>query len=214
MKRSENGNRVRPRTMLPRKVLPDQDLILCASLNRTMMTTNVHPLYLPPVVCWLNRTSSQVRRVKRLIFTALKVISTVLILSTLFLHVLRLWNLFSWGLLGAMWSLMVCLTLTAGLSVTITSSDKRNDCCNTSVLADMTSLVSLGYKIATFVLFVATYTVTWLYYQLCGVTVIHSGPWLGCSDKVGSRLFPILEWTTFVFVWINTIGSVRLFCHS
>lgn len=197
--------------MLPRKVLPDQDLILCSTHNRTLLTLNVHPLYLSPVVCWLNRTAVQVRYVKRVIFTTLKITSTVLLVSTIFLHSLRLYSLSSWGLLGAMWSLMVCISLTVGLIVAVRSSDKQS---NIAVLADTAAGVSLRCRGVTFTLFAITYAYTWLYYNMCGVTAARDKTSLGCSDKIGPHLFPILQWTTFVFVWINTIGFVRLFQHN
>lgn len=195
--------------MLPRKFLPDQDLILCASLNRTMMTTNIHPLYLPPVVCWLNRTCVQVQRVKGVVFNVLKLISSVLVFVTLFVHIIRLWNLFTWGLLGALWSLMVCITSIGGLILTILSSERRSGRSDTSVIVDPMSGVSVYQKLLMFIFFLATYIHTWLYYKFCGGTEVVVS-WIECSGKRGPSLFPILKWTTFVFVWINTIGFVRL----
>lgn len=194
--------------MLPRKVLPDQDLILCATHNRTLLTSNVHPLYLSPVVCWLNKTSAQVRLVKRGIFTALKITSTALLVSTIFLHSLRLYSLSSWGILGATWSLMVCISLTVGLVVAVRSSDVQS---NAAMPAATTEVVSMRCKGAICALFATTYAYTWLYYITCGAAAARDNVSLGCSDKLGPHLFPILQWTTFVFAWINTIGFVRLF---
>ena len=195
---------------MPRKCLPDQDLILCVSLNRTMVTTNVHPLYLPPAVCWLNRNCAQVQRVRIYVFNALKVISSVLVSATLFVHICRLWNLFAWGLLGALWSLVVCVALISGSVLTILSSDRRRSARGDSgAIADPMSGVSVSQKLAVFVFFSAAYVCTWLYYKYCGDTEVVVS-WIECSGKRGPSLFPILKWTTFVFLWINTIGFVRL----
>ena len=196
--------------MLPRKSLPDQDLILCASLNRPMMTTNVHPLYLPPAVCWLNRTCAQVQRVKGFVFNGLEAMSTVLVSVTLLVHMIRLWNLSAWGLLGALWSLMVCVTLIAGSVLTTLSSGRRLTCSYTGVIGDPMAGVSRSQKLTAFGFFVATYFYTWLYYQVCAGDTEAVVSRIECSDRRGPCLFPILKWTTFVFVWINTIGFVRL----
>ena len=195
--------------MLPRKSLPDQDVILCASLNRTMVTTNVHPLYLSPVVCWLNRTCAKVQRVKGLVFNLLRAISSVLVCVTIFLHIIRLWNVFSLGLLGVMWSLMVCITLIRGYILAILSSEIRSARSDTSAIVDPMLGVSLYQKLVMFFLFLATYIHTWVYYAICSETEIVVS-WIECSGRRGQSLFPILKWTTFVFVWINTIGFVRL----
>lgn len=173
------------------------------------MTINVHPLYLPPVVCWLNRTCVQVRHAKGVMFNVLKVISSVLVFTTLFVHIIRLWNLFSWGLLGAMWSLMVCITLIGGSILTVLSSERRSSRSDTSVIADPMSGVSGSQKLIMFMLFVVTYIYTWLYYTVCsGTNVVVLR--IECSSKQDASLFPVLKWTTFVFVWINTIGFIRL----
>ena len=184
-------------------------MILCASLNRGVMTTNVHPLYLPPVVCWLNRTCVHVRRVKTVVFDVLKVISSVLVLATIAVHALRLWNWFLWGSLGALWSLMVCVTLIGGYVLTLLSTEKRNHSSNTATIVDPLAGVSMYQKILMFTFFLTTYNYTWLYYQLCGSAEVVVS-WIDCSSRRGPSLFPILTWTTFVFVWINAIGFVRL----
>lgn len=194
--------------MLPRKFIPDQDLILCASLNKTIMTTNIHPLYLPPVVCWVNRTSVQVLRVKGVIFNALKVMSTFLIGTTLLVHIIRLWNMFAWGLLGTLWSLLVCITLISGSGLTILSSERRSCLSSTSVMVNTMTGISLSQKVTMFTLFLATYIHTWAYYQLCSRNKVVW--WVECSAKRGPSLLPILKCTTFVFVWINAIGFIRL----
>lgn len=194
--------------MLPRKFLSDQDLIICGSLNRTMMTTNIHPLYLPLIVCWLNRTSVQVNHVKSVVFNILKIISSVLVCATLFVHMVRLWNLSVWGLLGALWSLTVCITLIGGCTLTILSSERRSSHSDTDVIADPMSGVSVSQKVLMFIFFLAAYIYTWLYYRVCGTREIVL--WIECSGRRGPSLFPILKWTTFAFVWINAIGFTRL----
>lgn len=196
--------------MLPRKCVPDGDLILYqASPNRTMMTTNVHPLYLPPVVCWLNRTHVQVLRVRSVLFNLVKVISIALVSVTLFVHILRLWNLFAWGLLGALWSLMVCISLIGGAIVGMLSAVRRSARSDTRAITDPMATVSISQKLIMFIFFLVTYIYTWLYYRSCGSMELVVSR-LECSDRRGACLFPILTWTTFVFVWINTIGFITL----
>ena len=195
--------------MLPRTFLSDHDLILCAYLNRTMMTTNVHPLYLSPVVCWLNRTCVQVQRVKCVCLNGLKVVSTVILFTTIFLHMVRLWNLPTLGLLGSIWSLMVCAALIGGFSLTILSSDKRSSPCDTSVAIDSMAGVSVCQKLVFFSFLLATYIYTWLYYKACSDIEL-VGSQIDCSGKRLLSTFPIVQWTTFAFSWINTIGFIRL----
>lgn len=173
------------------------------------MTTNVHPLYLPPAVCWINRTCVQVQHVKGVFYNVLKVISTMLVSVTLFVHMIRLWNMFTWGLLGSLWSLMVCITLIGGSILTIMSSERRNRRSNTSVIVDPMSGVSTSQKVIMFIFFLTTYIYTWLYYEWCSDKALVASR-IECSGKRGPYLFPVINWTTFVFVWINTIGFIRL----
>lgn len=195
--------------MLPRKSVPDQDLILCASLNRTVMTTNVHPLYLPPVVCWLNRACAQGRRAKGVVFLATAVVSSILVSVTLFVHMVRLWDLFARGLLGALWSLTVCFSLTGGCLLTTQSLERQRSRCGASrQSADPASAVSVSKKLATGGLFLTAYVLTWLYYRVCSDAVVAASR-IECADGRGPSLFPILEWTTFVFFWISAIGFLR-----
>lgn len=196
--------------MLPRKCVPEEDLILCcASPNRTTTTAKVHPLYLPPGVCWINRTYDRVRRVREVLFSLVKVISVALVFVTVFVHVLRLWNLFRWGLLGALWSLTVCITLIGGSIVAGLSAATRSSRSDTRAIADPMLAISVSQKLVMLVLFLATYVYTWLYYRLCCSTELVISR-VVCSDRRGPSLLPSLRWTMFVFVWINTIGFVRL----
>lgn len=195
--------------MLPRTFLPDHDVIMFASLNRTMMTTNVHPLYLPPIVCWLNRTCGQVQRVKLVVANIVKAISTLLVAATIFLHIMRLLTFFAWGVLGSLWSLMVCVTLMSGSILTVLSSERRSCASDTIVIVDPMAGVAVSQKVVMAIFFLATYIYTWLYYEVCGGTEVLVS-WIECADRRGPSLFPILKWTAFVFVWINTIGFVRL----
>lgn len=195
--------------MLPRKTVPNQDLILCASLNRTMMTTNVHPLYLPPVVCWLNRACVQGKHLKSVIFLVTAVISSILVSVTLFMHMVRLWNLFAWGLLGALWSLTVCFSLIGGCLLITQSLERQRSCSSASRLSTSpVSTIPVPKKLITGGLFLVAHVLTWLYYYICSDDVIAASR-IQCADRRGPSLFPILKWTTFVFFWINTIGFLR-----
>lgn len=173
------------------------------------MTTNVHPLYLPPIVCWLNRTCVQVQRAKRVCFNVLKVISTVILFTTIFLHMMRLCNLLTLSLLGIIWSLMVCAALIGGFSLTILSSDKRSSHRDTSVAIDSMAGVSVCQKRIFFSFLLATYIYTWICYKICSDTEL-VGSRMDCSGKRLLSTLPILQWTTFAFAWINTIGFIRL----
>lgn len=173
------------------------------------MTTNVHPLYLPPIVCWFNRTCVQVQRVKGVLINALKVISTLLVFATIFVHIIRLWNFVAWGVIGSLWSLTVCITLISGSILTVLSSERRSSRSDPSVILDPMAGVAISQKVIMSIFFLATYIYTWLYYEVCGGTDVLVW-WSECADRRGPSLFPILKWTTVVFVWINTIGFVRL----
>lgn len=174
------------------------------------MTSSIHPLYLPPAVCWLNRTCAQVQRVRINLFNVLEVISTVLVSATLFAHMCRLWNLFAWGVLGALWSLAVCIALISGCVLTILSSDRRQSArVDSGAITDTTPGVSVSQKFTLFIFSSAAWICTWLYYKYCGGTEVVVS-WVDCSANRGPALFPILTWTTFVFGWINAIGFARL----
>ena len=198
-----------PYTMLPRTFLPDHDVIMFASLNRTMMTTNVHPLYLPPIVCWLNRTCVKVQRVKQIVANIVKAISTLLVAATICLHIMRLLTFFAWGVLGSLWSLMVCVTLMSGSILSVLCSERRNCGSDTSVIVDPMAGVDVSHKVVMSIFLLATYIYTWLYYEVCGGTEVVVS-WIECANRRGPSLFPILKWTALVFVWINTIGFIRL----
>ena len=158
-----------PHTMLPRTFLPDHDVIMFASLNRTMMTTNVHPLYLPPIVCWLNRTCMEVQRVKQVVANIVKAISTLMVAATICLHIMRLLTFFTWGVLGSLWSLVVCVTLMSGSILSVLSSERRSRGSDTSVIVDPMAGVAVSQKVVMSIFFLATYIYTWLYYEVCGV---------------------------------------------
>ena len=191
--------------MLPRKFLPERDVML----SPVMTTSNVHPLYLPPAVCWLNRTCVQMQHVKRVVLNVFEVISSVLVFSTVFVHLIRLWNTFEWGLLGSLWSLMVCISFTGGCILTHQSWQSRSRCSDPLVTVKTKAGVSFSQKLIVFMLLLATYIYTWLYYDLCSDMEIEDS-WIECSGKRGPSLFPVLKWTIFVFVWINTMGFFRL----
>lgn len=93
--------------------------------------------------------------------------------------------------------------------MTIRSSVKRRGCSNTAVMTDPISSVSVSHKLTMFTSFIVTYIYTWLYYNFCYRTEVVVS-WIECSGKRGPCLLPILKWTTIVFIWINTIGFIRL----
>jgi len=150
----------------------------------------------------------QVQRAKRVCFNVLKVISTVILFITIFLHMIRLWNLLTLGLLGSIWSLMVCAALIGGFSLTILSSDKQSSPRDTSVAIDSMAGVSICQKLVFFSFLLATYIYTWLYYKACSDMEL-VGSQIDCSGKRLLSTFPILQWTTFAFAWINTIGFIK-----
>ncbi|KAJ7983655.1 hypothetical protein DPEC_G00374570 [Dallia pectoralis] len=108
-----------------------------------------------------------------------------------------------------MWSLTVCVTLIAGSVLTVMSSEIRSRHCDTTVIADPMAGVYVSRKLGMFMLFAATYTCTWMYNDICGGTEVVVSS-IECPGTRGPSLFPVLEWTVFVFVWINAIGFVKL----
>lgn len=191
--------------MLPRTWLPEQDLILCASLRRTVTTVNVHPLYLPPVVCWLNSTQVKVQRFKTVLLRGLSFVSTAVVLLTLFLHAIRLCNISKMDLLDAIWSISICTALSAGLICSILSSDTRNRSNTPSGLTDTLSGMSWCHKAIMCTLFLAAYVYTWVYHRTYNG---YHAPGGVRTPSWDTRV--LVEWTTCSFMWINVIGFMKL----
>ncbi|KAE8277895.1 hypothetical protein D5F01_LYC24063 [Larimichthys crocea] len=171
------------------------------------MTTNVHPLYLPPVVCWLNRTWAQGRRVKGDLFKVAAVVSSILVLATVLVHAVRLWNLFTWGLLGALWSLTVCITLIGGCFLTVQSWE-RSSAHGACRAPGHTSTVSVSQKLAMGGFFLTTYIHTWLYYHVCSsLEVVVSRiecDWFGPIEVMSSSFRGVVQ-LHFLFLSLSIL---------
>lgn len=190
--------------MLPRAHLPDRELVLSVILNKNMTTSAIHPLYLPPVVCWINTTNEQVRFWKLKLYMVLRLLSTCLILITIVAHTLRL---YSWELLSgvaAIWSLSVCTTLIWGLYIGATCASRRNDYDHSKGRLHPDFGVSKTSSFALCFQLLVAYMCTCLYWRTC-----HEGKSTP-ADAAESHLY---VWTIGVFVWINAVGFVRLFRH-
>lgn len=153
--------------MLPRAHLPDQELVLSVILNKNMTTSAIHPLYLPPVVCWINTTHEQVRFWKLKLYMVLRLLSTCLILITIVAHALCL---YSWELLSgvaAIWSLSVCTTLIWGLYIGATCASRRNDYDHSKGRLYPDFGVSKTSSFALRFQLIVAYMCTWLYWRTC-----------------------------------------------
>lgn len=190
--------------MLPRTWLPDQDLVLCASLRRNVTTSSIHPLYLPPIVCWLNATQVRTRVIKLALLSVLKVISTLIALTTLFVHAVRLCNISSLDIQHTLWSSAVCTTLLLGFILSVLSSDNRTRSSDPSVLTDTLSGIAWFHKATMTTLLLSVYMYIWLHYRWCHEEHVRSPT----VDMRNTHI--LLQWTTFAFVWINVIGFVKL----
>lgn len=191
-------------TMLPRAHLPDQELVLSVVLNKNMTTSAIHPLYLPPVVCWINNTHEQVRFWKLKLYMALRLLSTCLILITTVAHALRLYSWESLSGVAAIWSLSVCTTLIWGLYIGATCASRRTDYDHSKGRLYPDFGVSKTSSFALCFQLMVAYMCTWLYSR-----TRHEGESTP-ADAAESHLY---AWTIGVFVWINAVGFVRLFRH-
>lgn len=192
--------------MLPRAHLPNQELILSVMLNKNMTTSNVHPLYLPPVVCWINGTYEQVRRWKLKLYILLRLASTSIILATILAHVLHLcdWSLLSTT--GAIWSLSVCATLVWGMCIGSMSATRRSEYDQSKSRLHPDFGVSLASSLLLCSQLMLMYVCTWAYRRTC------QGE--GAAQVADSSCYTYLYvWTVAIFLWINTVGFIRLFRH-
>lgn len=180
-----------------------------ASLNMPIMTNNVHPLYLPPAVCWLNKTYVQMRNFKSALFHIIKWFSVLVILLTIFVHATRLCHLTTVESMESLWSLTVCITLAKGLVLAMISSDHRSNHSNTSTSMDPMAGISVYLKLIMVILLFTTYFCTWVYYNMCERSAMVTSS-SHCIKRLARQSFPILTLTLFTIVWINAIGLVRL----
>lgn len=188
--------------MLPRSHLPDQELVLSVILNKDLTTSTVNPLYLSPVVCWLNSSHKQVRRWKLKVYTVLRLLSMCIVLFTTTAHALHLYNWNSLNSVAVIWSVSVCSSLICGMHIGATSSLKRTECDKSACRAYPDFGVSRTAKFTLCVQLLLAYVCTWLYSKSCWEK---AGM---CDIALWSHLY---EWTVFVFVWINTFRFLRLF---
>lgn len=190
--------------MLPRAHLPDQELVHSVILNKHMTTSAIHPLYLPPVVCWINATNEQAHYWKLKFYMVLRLISTCLILITIVAHALTLYSWESLSGVAAIWSLSVCATLIWGLYIGATCASRRNEFDRSKGRLHPDFGVSTTSSFALCFLLLLAYLCTWLYRRTC-----HEGK-STLAEGMESRLY---VWTIGVFVWINAVGFLRLFRH-
>nr|BBA49210.1 hypothetical protein [Oryzias latipes] len=189
--------------MLPRTFVPDCDLIASAALNRgAVLTSGVHPLYLSPVVCWLNRTRERLRRAKRSAVCALKGASNAASMLAILSHSVKLWDYPTLDATAAGWSLTVCGALIAGLAVAANSSRALVSRADPKVIAQPLRVIPLWVKCLLSALLFSAYTYTWMY---CA-DPSRSGCW-----EEGRRAWPPLwSCTVGLFLWINAVGLLGL----
>lgn len=184
--------------MIPKIHLPDQELILSVILNRDLTTSTIHPLYLSPVVCWLNSTHIQVRRWKLKVYTVLRMLSMCIVLCTTTAHALHLYNWTSLDSIAVIWSLSVCSSLICGMHIGATCSMKRAELDKSACRAYPDLGVSRTAKVTFCTQLLLAYVCTWLYSKR---------QW----DEIALWAPHLYEWTVFVFAWINAVGFLRLF---
>lgn len=193
--------------MIPANTLPDHDLISCSTFGFSMTTANIHPIYLPPVVCWINESYGYVKRIKCALFTLLKVMSTLLIAGTLLLHAAQLRQPARLGVLGTIWSIAVCGASAGGLIVAVLSSHKLSVSSDINFIANPTGSLPVDWKLYTCSYLWMTYTLT-LCHTLCvGGARSRYHNVLICSQ--GPDHAVLLLWTWCVFIWINAVGWTR-----
>ena len=189
---------------LPRKTVSDVDLLLGLASTNLVFTDTIHPYYLSPAVCWLNEIHAQTKRFARQVDECANFISSVLLAVTLLTHVLRLRSVFEIGLVGTLWSAIICVTLLQGLSLTARPTVvQRNRHRRSAVHRDLASFLQ---KHATFMFLLTSYVYTWLYYNFCKADPSAAS----CLNEEGPPAVPTMKWTIFVFIWINTVGLFKL----
>lgn len=179
--------------------MPDRDLIASAALSRGAVATGgVHPLYLSPAVCWLNRTREQSRRAKRSFVCVLKGLSNVASVIIIFAHTVKLWDYTTLDATAAGWSLTVCSALIVGLVTAASSSGALASRADPGAIANPLQLTPVWVKCLNSGLLFSAYAYTWEY---CA-DPYRDGCWEG-----ERRAWPVL-WTctACLFLWINVVG--------
>lgn len=193
--------------MLPIKTISDSDLIVCSSFGKPMSTSNIHPLYLPPVVCWLNAAYRDTQRVKAALSTVLKVISGCLLMFITTLHVRLLMRPRSLGLAGTMWCSGVVFGLVCGVVGAVLSSKKRDERADVDLLAQPAMRVNPRVRSCVLAYTVTVFILTFIYEDLCASSHRH-------SYVCGDRPFPreTVWWTIIAGIWITVLGMTQLCC--
>lgn len=188
---------------LPRKTVNDVDLLLGLASTNLVFTDTIHPYYLSPAVCWLNENHARMKWFARQVDECAKCISSVLLAVTLLTHVLRLRSMFEIGLVGTLWSAIICVTLLQGLSLTVRPPVVQRNDQRSAVRWDLDLFLQ---KHATFMFLLTSYVYTWLYYNFCKTNPSA----VSCLNEEGPSTVPTMKWTIFVLIWINTVGLVKL----
>ena len=174
---------------LLRRKLTDRELLSIAVRGDEIMTLNIHPLYLPPEVCWINNTYLWLRTLKRASAHVCATLSHCMVIFTLLLHTIRLTAGPNLQPLEACWSIAVCLAFLLGISAFVTTTNVGG-----TTLIPVPPLESVPW--------IHRALLTTSLYASYILTVFHAE-----REPDTSAL---MCWTTFAFAWINFFGLLRL----
>lgn len=189
--------------MLPIKTIPESDLIACLSYGKPMSTRHIHPIYLPPVLCWLNEVYIETQRLKAALSTLLKVISNVFIVSLMVLHMRLLLQPKLLGFVGTAWCSSVMFGLSFGIIGAAHSSNQRDEQGAIELVTG--TRISARVRMCVLMYTIIVFMITYVYSDLCTDTA-RTSP--GCGQQPYPR--NTVWWTNVAGLWIAIVGVLRL----
>ena len=173
---------------LLRRRLTDRELLSIAVSGEEIMTLNVHPLYLPPEVCWINNTYLRLRAVKSFSARIRDGISHCIVLFTLLIHAISLTAGSRLQTLEACWSVSVSVAFLIGIGASVITAE---------VGAVKISPLPLGSALQ-------------IHRALLSASLCASYIMTAFHARGEPETSALVCWTTFAFVWINTCGLLRI----
>lgn len=173
---------------LLRRKLTDRELLSIAVSGDETMTLNIHPLYLPPEVCWINKTYLWLRTIKHVSAEVRDTLSHCIVIFTLLLHMISLMSGPNLQTLEACWSIAVCLAFVIGISASVTIAE---------VVGTVIPISPLG-------------SVPWTHRALLLTSLYASYILTALHAEQETETSALVCWTTFAFAWINIFGLLRM----
>ena len=173
---------------LLRRKLTDRELLSIAFSGDETMTLNIHPLYLPPEVCWINNTYLWLRTIKNVSAKVCDTFSHCIVIFTLMVHTIRLTADQNIQPVEACWSIAVCLVFIIGISVSVTTANVSTTVIPFSPLRSVPRI----HRALLLTTLCASYI----------LTVFHA--------EQEPETSALMCWTTFAFAWINIFGLLRM----